>query len=466
MDNDNLNNTTQAADGLDYTNQTEPSPANQPKPTPAPEPVFRDKPPKSPALIGALCGIVGLAIGAAAIFAIMQSIQKPTTDCPQCDCQKCQTSASGNLTTDFFGLEPQGQNILYSPLSIRYGLSLLDAGAAGTTKTQIENVLGNEELPKYENVADTLSLANAVFIRDTFESKVLSSYTETVQNNYNSEILYDDFSSSTNMDNWVSQKTFGLINQIGIQPSQDLEMVLANALAIQMDWEHNFDTDDTYGRSFYKQNEEEIKATTMSQLTHADDIKYYTDDNITLLSMPLQKTKTGVNLDFVAIMPNGDLENYIGNLDMDSIETAITNSTPASQPRDGVKIYIPKFKFEYTLNFKQDLQKLGITQAFDDEHANFSAMAEDPLYVSDAIHKANIDFSEDGIKAAAITVFAMYDAAMAIGDERIPEPIIIDINHPFLFLIRDRDNSTVWFTGAVYEPNLWADDEAEYKPQH
>ena len=465
MDNDNLDNTTQATDGLDYTSQTEPSQVSRPEPAPAPGPVFREKPPKNSALIGVLCGIAGLAIGAAVIFAIMQSAQKPTTDCTQCDCSKHQTSASGNLTTDFFGLEPQGQNILYSPLSIRYGLSLLNAGADGTTKTQIENVLGDEELPKYENVADTLSLANAVFIRDTFKDKVLSSYLETVQNNYNSEVLYDDFSSSTNMDNWVSQKTFGLIDQIGIQPNQTLEMVLANALAIQMDWEHDFDTDDTHGRSFYKQDEEEIQATTMTQLTYADNIKYYTDDDVTLLSMPLQKTETGVGLDFVAIMPNGDLKNYISNLDMDSIENAITNSIPASTPEDGVKIYIPKFKFEYTLDFKQDLQKLGITQAFDAENANFSAMAEEPLYVSDAVHKANIDFSEDGIKAAAITVFAMFDAATAIGDERIPEPIIIDINHPFLFLIRDRDNSATWFTGAVYEPNLWADDKAEYQPQ-
>ena len=456
MNNENLNNTTPATNGPNYTSPAEPSPADRPGP------VFRDKSPKSPALVGTLCGIAGLAIGAAAIFGIMQMLPKPTSECAERDCSKCQTSTTGNLTTDFFGLEPQGQNILYSPLSIRYGLSLLDAGAAGTTKTQIENVLGNEELPKYENVADTLSLANSVFIRDTFENKVLSSYVETVQNNYNSEIFYDDFSSAANMDNWVSQKTFGLIDQIGVQPTDDTNMVLANALAIQMDWESEFDDSDTMGRSFYKQNEEEIKATTMTQLTNSDDIKYYVDDNITLLSLPLQKTETSVGLDFVAVMPSGGLESYISNLDMDSIETAITNATPASKPEDGVEIYIPKFKFEYDLALKQDLQELGITQAFDGENANFSAMAEDPLYVSDAIHKANIDFSEKGIKAAAVTVFMMADTAMDI-DASEPKPVVINIDHPFLFLIRDRDNGAIWFIGAVYEPNLWADDQADYR---
>lgn len=436
-------------------------------------PAFKNtsKPPKNPTLIGVLCGIAGLVVGGIGIYGLMQIIKKPTPDCPECNCLKCETGGNNiimpnSLTTSFFALEPEQNNIVYSPLSIRYGLSLLNAGAAGTTKTQIESVLGTEELPRYENIPDVLSLANAVFIKDTYSDKVLPSYLNTVQEEYNSEVLYDDFSSSANMDNWVSQKTFGLIDKIGIEPQPDTEMVLANALAIQMDWQHKFDTDVTYGKTFYKQDGEEINATTMSQLTHAEDVKYYTDDNTTILSMPLEKTSTGVDLDFVAVMPEGDLSSYIENLNMDSIESAVMNSTPASTPEDGVKIYIPKFKFDYELSFKQDLQELGITQAFADA-ADFSAMTSEPLKVSEAVHKANIDFSEDGIKAAAITVFAMVDSATAIDeDHRIPEPIIIRIDHPFFFLIRDRADGTIWFTGAVYEPNLWADDSADYEPSY
>lgn len=428
------------------------------------------KSPKNPTLIGTICGITGLIIGGISIFCIMQFInQQPpvATDCPNCECPKCKVGDNNllsSINTSFLALEPKNQNLIYSPLSIRYGLSLLNTGAAGTTKTEIEEVLGNEPLPKYENVTDTLSLANAIFIRNTFAEYVLPSYTSAVQNNYNAEVLYDDFSSTTNMDDWVSQKTFGLINQIGLQVGQGTQMVLANALAIQMDWQHKFDADDTQGQSFYKQDGEEVEATTMTELTHADDIKYYTDDSITMLSMPLEQTSTGVNLDFVAVMPESGLDSYIDNLNMDSIEEAITNSIPASTPEDGVRIYIPKFKYDYELKLKDDLYNLGITQAFTDS-AEFPAISSEyPLKVSDAIHKANIDFSEDGIKAAAITVFGLQEATAIDEDRHIPEPIIIDIDHPFLFLIRDRADGTIWFIGTVYEPNLWADDSADYTP--
>ena len=410
------------------------------------------------ALVACVCGLIGLVIGGTGVFALTQLLQEPT-DNPICECPKCQTSASQtSLDFDFLKLELGSENIIYSPLSIKNGLALLSTGAAGTTAAEINNVLGDAEIPKYQNVPDALSLANAVFIRETFENDVLSTYTSAVENNYNAEVIYDDFSSSTKMDNWVDQKTFGLINNIGIQPNDDLEMVLANALAIQMDWQHSFDTEDTRGKTFYKADGSEITATTMNEKTSASDINYYIDDDVTMLSMPLKPTDESA-LEFVAIMPKNNLNDYIDNVGLDTIETLISNATPASNPKDGIIINIPKFKFDYALKFKDDLMSLGISQAFNEELADFSNMASKPLYVSSAAHKANIDFSEKGIKAAAVTAFGIQDSAVRVDET---QPVVINIDHPFLFIIRDKNNGAAWFTGAVYQPNLWEDNASEY----
>lgn len=369
-----------------------------------------------------------------------------------------------NIDLGFLKLENNSENIIYSPLSIRNGLALLQSGASGNTKDEIDNILTDASIPKYQNIADKLSLANAVFIRNTFEDKILPSYVENVQNNLDSEVLYDTFESSANMDNWVQQKTFNLIDSIGIQPTPVLRIVLANALAIQMDWEYQFDTDKTNGDSFYQNDGTEIQATTMYMDSSSSAIKYYVDDNTTAISMPLNSTTKDASLEFIAIMPSGDLSDYVNNIDTSKVESVINNLKPASEPRDGIIVSIPKFKFDYELDFKNDLEKLGIKDAFNDNTADFSRMASEPLSVSDAIHKSNIDFSEDGIEAAAVTAFAMVKNAMEKDEE--PQPIIIDINHPFLFLIYDTDNSATWFTGAVYQPNLWADDIETYRPSY
>ena len=411
------------------------------------------------ALFACIGGAIGFAVGGLGVFVIMQLLQKPDTSSTACECPECQTSDNVSLDFDFLKLEQSNSNMIYSPLSIRNGLALLSAGAGGATAAEINNVLGDVKIPKYQNVADTMSLANAVFIRDTFKDRVLPNYVSTVEQDYNAEVLYDSFTSSANMDNWVSQKTFGLINNIGIQPCDALKMVLANALAIQMDWRYAFDTRDTSGKSFYNTDGSEMIATTMRKDTYNSAIKYYMDDDVTMLTMPLESV-SDASLEFVVVMPRDDIGNYVENVSVDDINLMLSSATPASEPKDGVVINIPKFKFDYELDFKADLQALGISSAFNQVNADFSRMASEPLYVSDAVHKASINFSEDGIKAAAVTAFVMKVGAMESEEE--PQPVIIDIDHPFLFLIRDANNGTIWFVGTVYQPNLWADDADEY----
>ena len=415
-----------------------------------------------PVIAAAAGAVAGLIVGAAGIYGIIKFTEQPE-DCTCPDCISAQPHKSTGLDIvnyEFLRLESASDNIIYSPLSIRHGLALLSAGANGNTKTEIDNVLGSEEVPKYQDIPDKLSLANAVFVKETFKDKVLPTYTETVQNNLNSELFFDPFESTANMDNWVKQKTFNLIDSIGIEITPELRMVLANALAIQMNWKYQFDEDDTRGRSFYLKDGSEIEATTMMKETNIGDIKYYNDESTTAVSMPLNSTSPDVNLEFDAIMPSGNIDEYITDLNQSKIDSVINNMTPTSEPKDGAIINIPKFKFEYSLNFKEDLQKLGINSAFNEKTADFSNMASEELYVGQAVHTANIDFSEEGIKAAAITVFGMKVDAL---EEEEPEPVIINIDHPFLFLIRDVDNGTIWFTGAVYQPNLWADDQEAYQ---
>ncbi len=416
---------------------------------------------RSSILFGVLGIIIGVIIGGLGIFGIMQLFN--SDKCKDCDCSQSLNCSNvvNSVTTGFFALEPKGENIIYSPLSINYALSMLNAGAAGTTKTEIEKVLGDVELPKYQNVADTLSVANGIFIKDSFSDDVLPSYISTVSEEYQAEVKYDSFENTDMLNNWINNKTFNLIDKVDIEITPSTKMFLANALAIQMDWAHRFDESDTYGKTFFKNDGTEMIATTMNLETHAEDVLYHTDDETTMISMPLVPTDDSA-LEFVAVMPSGNLNDYIGNINITDIESKLAESSPASSIGGGLIINIPKFKFDYQLNFVDDLKTMGINQAFN-KKADFSNITSlSHFYVSDAVHKATIDFSEKGIKAAAVTVIAMSLGMAPVQDE----PKVINIDHPFLFLIRDKNNDTVWFIGAVYEPNLWADDASSYKPQY
>lgn len=362
----------------------------------------------------------------------------------------------------FLKLENKKQNMVYSPLSIKYALNMLNEGAGGNTKTQIENVLGDLNLTKYNTIDEVLSLANSVYIRDTFAEYVKEDYRKTITEKYNAEVNYDSFSNATNINKWIEDKTLGIIqNMLNDETVQnpDNNMLLINALAIDMGWENPFDTNNTYGEDFYLENGDTMTATMMHKETMGDDASYYKDNDITALTMDLQEYDN-TQFEFVAIMPEENLADYIETLTIEDVNTILENTTLASDTQYGVDISIPKFSFDYNLQLKQDLMDLGITDAFDENLADFSNMANTELYVEDALHKADIDFSEEGIRAAAVTVLTMRDNAL-IQDDNQPEEIRID--KPFMYLIRDKQTNEIWFVGTVYEPNSWEQDMEEYR---
>ena len=375
-----------------------------------------------------------------------------------------------NFELSFLQLEDKQENIIYSPLSIKYALKMLQEGASDNTYTQIEEIVGNSNLPTYRNIENTLSLANGIFIRDTYYQYVKDNYKDILVNKYNAEIRQDEFQSAKNANEWIEEKTFGKIENMlndDIVTNPDLQMLLINALAIDMEWKNQFDENDTNGRKFYLADGTEMIATMMSRESSSDDISYYMGDDITAITIDLKEYE-GTQLEFMALMPNTNLEQYVDSLTMDKIEEITQKLNSASNTKAGVKINIPKFEFDYDLNLKDDLIKLGITDAFNGNLANFSNMADlertqKNLYVSDALHKANIEFSEEGVKAAAVTVFGMMDVT-SIGVEK-EIPIEINIDNPFVFLIRDKNTNEIWFVGTVYEPNYWEEDKGDYSTQ-
>ena len=371
-----------------------------------------------------------------------------------------------DFTYSFLKLENQSEknkNIIYSPLSIKYALKLLVEGAEGNTKDEIEKILDGEDLTKYENIDEVLSLANAVFIKDTFKDNVLDSYKDTIEEKYNAEIIYDEFKEAKNVNKWVEDKTFNIIKDfLKDEQVQDpnLKMILVNALAIDMEWKTRFDTDNTHSGTFDADGNNLEAAFMHKSETKSEDISYKIEDDVTVLAMDLEEYD-GVQLEFDAIMPNEkSLDEFISSNTKEKIDGYLSNLKSASDTKDGLDIAIPKFDFDYSIKLKDELVLMGMEEAFT-QNADFSNITGDKsLFVSDALHKADIEFSEDGIRAAAVTAMMMNLKSMIMEQKH---PIDITIDKPFMFVIRDKDTGEVWFTGSVYEPVLWEDVKAEYE---
>ena len=200
------------------------------------------------------------------------------------------------------------------------------------------------------------------------------------------------------------------------------------------------------------------------RLDVSTDFKFYVDDNVKVIAKDL-KEYDGTTLQYIGIMPKTDaLDNYIKNVKAEDINKLISSlkEVKLENFKDGVvtKItgYIPLFKFDYELDLIDDLQKLGITDVFDITKADLSNISsKEKTYIGDASHKANIEFSNEGIKAAAVTYMGGMGAVGAFDYlYDVPTEIIdLTFDNPYLFLIRDKNTGEIWFGGSVYEPTVY-----------
>ncbi len=369
------------------------------------------------------------------------------------------TQEISEFPIDFLKLENQKQNMIYSPLSIKYALNMLNEDASGNTKKQIDNVIGEMQLTKYSNKDNVLSFANAIYIRNDYKQYMKESYQNTLIQKYNAEVNYDTFENARNVNQWIENKTMGIIkNMLQDNQMRMNRILLINALAIDMEWQTAFTPEKTHGEEFNLEDGSKMVATMMQRESKREDVSYYKDTNMTAISMDL-KQYDDTQLEFIAIMPNENLSDYIKNIKMNDMNQVIKKLKPASQANAGIEIKVPKFSFDYSLKLKQDLMSLGIIDAFNSSLANFSNMADTDFHVSDALHKADIDFSEEGVKAAAVTIFAIKDNAMI----REEEPEEVKFDRPFMYMIRDKKTDEIWFIGTVYQPNSWEKDKVDYQ---
>jgi len=69
------------------------------------------------------------------------------------------------------------------------------------------------------------------------------------------------------------------------------------------------------------------------------------------------------------------------------------------------------------------------------------------LFISDVVHKAFVAVDEEGTEAAAATA-----VIMKLGASMIEDAILMKLDRPFLFLVRDNDTGTILFIGRVLNP--------------
>ena len=355
----------------------------------------------------------------------------------------------------------KNDNYLISPYSIEIALNMLKSGASNNTLKEIEDLIKERDINDVSN--DKVKISNAIFIKDNYKKYVEKTFVNNLKKNYDSEVLYDSFVTPDVINNWAKKKTDNMIDKVLDDMDPNFVLGLINAIAIDVEWNSQFECINTTSEKFTKKDNKKIDVEMMHQMYTTSAYKYFDNENEKGVILPYDNS-----LEFVGIIPNKDINNYINNITKDTFDN-IDKSLNSASSKKRLSLALPRFSYSYDLkDFKNILIQLGVKDAFNGANADFTKIITkanmlktdiENLYVEDAIHKTYIDLNEKGTKAAAITYFGMYKNSAIIEDEY--DIVSIEFNKPFIYMIRDKNTKEILFFGIVYEPNLWKGSTCE-----
>lgn len=342
-------------------------------------------------------------------------------------------------------------SVCFSPVSLYQVLSVITSGAEGTTQEQLLSLLGQgdvdtlkSEMQKLYQVNqrdtewDHLEFAGSLWLdekQQDGENQVNFHQDWVMQAamDYYCDVYAADFSSgaaNAPLAAWINQHTGNLMADRlqDFTMSADTVMAAVNTVYYHSQWVEPFT--ETAQDTFTAQDGTQ---TTCDFMQHTDMsgeavvTDRYTKSHLQLSSgqMYVVLPQDGVDLD--ALLSEESLWEIFEDSSYQNVQ---------------VEWSMPKFTTDTDLNLKDALTAAGVTDAFNGDTANFSAIADTPLYLSSVIQGTHIAVNEDGIEAASYSALGMETGAAPPDEASVVE---MNLNRPFLYLITASDGSPLFF---------------------
>lgn len=355
--------------------------------------------------------------------------------------------------SNVFDEEAKGedQSFMVSPFSLSMALAMTWNGAAGETKTTMQQTLKMESYSDndingyYKKLKDALlktdpstqlSIANAIFTNKFVT--ILPGFIKTNTHYYDATVQPVDFSLPTTKDiinQWAADNTNNLIKEVIDKTKADDLMYLLNAIYFKGIWMTKFNAKNTSEKVFTTENGTKQTANMMCQTAK---FNYTEDETMQVVQLPYGNHA----FNMLVLLPKS------GKKQADVV-SALQNKEywgkiRAALHEHEVEVYLPKFKTQYSKKLNEVLTNMGMGLAFSDA-ADFSRMSVFPAKITFVKQDAYISTDEQGTEAAAVTTIGLELTSMPA----TPQKVVFNANKPFIYLIQENSTGAILFMGAV-----------------
>ena len=333
------------------------------------------------------------------------------------------------------------KNVVLSPLSSLILLSILADATKGQTRDEIIKALGCDEnaeeivewlasVQKEFMDSDALTSTNAVCIREDIKNKITPGYEAHLQELFGGK-LFTALNMVDAVNQWVNEKTNGMIPKIADESMNGMIASLMNAIAFDAKWAKKYESDDIDPGEFHNADGSCSEVTMLISTER----KYIEDSYFTGFTKPYKD----VGFSFMALLPKKKNPRFLSiALNHINISKLFNSRTD-----EKVVVYMPEYTFEYRKDLDGFCKEIGIEKVFSD-NADFSPMMDEWLKVEKILHKAKIQVDRNGTKAVAVTAVIVCSGC-AMEDEYK----MVELDRPFVFAIVHDATGLPAFVGVV-----------------
>ncbi|XP_032081595.1 neuroserpin [Thamnophis elegans] len=356
----------------------------------------------------------------------------------------------------------EDENIIFSPLGIAITMGMVELGAHGSTLKEIQHSMGYEGLKNGEEFAFlkdlsdmavtedshyVMKLANSLYVQNGYH--ISDKFLQLLKKYFKAEVEVVDFSQNiavaSYINKWVENRTNNMIKDfVSARDFSTLtQLAIVNAIYFKGNWKSQFRPENTRTFSFTKDDESEVQIPMMYQQGEFYYGEFSDGSNeaggiYQVLEIPYE----GDEFSMMIVLSRQEVP--LATLEP-LVKAQLIEEWATSVKKQKVEVYLPRFTIEQEIDLKDALKGVGITEVFS-QSADFTAMSDNKeLYLSKAVHKSILEVNEEGSEAAAAS------GMIAISRMAVLYPQII-VDHPFLFLVRNRIKGTIIFMGRVMHP--------------
>ena len=350
-------------------------------------------------------------------------------------------------------------NVSIAPSSLATVLGMIEAGARGATARQMVDAL-DVPLPAAELATAIGGLAQSFVARSTRGvaldevdqawlqqgRSVLTPYADTLAGPFGAPLATIDFdhasAAASTINSWFSDNTHGKITKL--LEASDLEnqvvLVLTDAVYLDAQWAHGFDPKRTAPAPFHTAVGTVENVPTMhldgAAIESGPRLGYAAGAGWKAVALPYK----GNQLEMDVVVPD-DLHAFEATFDGARLASVLGAIQPAN-----VVLSMPKFDVTAQSDLVAPLEQLGVHDVFDPSRADLSGIDGRPdLFVSAVKQKVVVHVDERGTVAAAATAGVVQASAA-------PLETVVQIDEPFVYVVRDRATGAVLFLGRVTDP--------------